>query len=286
MAKAEKDSGNKSEVIPGGTKVSDLPKSVGGTKDGAPNTNTLTDSANTAELTKGEAPKLAPVTTDAAAVTPKPPTAEPFADPGVIAGGRPERAPLSNRIPAPNEGAAKWDGKPLRNLKGDGFDGDEIDLDADAPPLPVMRTPAMAMMGSDSQPTVADLFAGFRKFARAVKARDWPTMFRTAGGLILVFSDIMDNGSHAGVTLADAEALAGADRLGVELATARNELSPVIAAGRGPQWFGGEPHPVSGAAVPLGVPKGADATAVDPQSLLVIFEAVMKLWEMFRKRRS
>lgn len=256
MAKAEKDT--KSETIVGGTKPSDLPKAVGGTKDADQNPTTNPPAVS-------ELDKLAPVTTDASAKTPTPPTA---------AG-------------APRPAAASVPGV------------DEIDLDAPNPPLPPMRGgkrlkpldededgPTVGKSGEKDPLTVADFLGNVREFIGAVKTRDWPRAFRSAGGLVLIFSDLMDSGNWSVFGTMDAGAGVGIDKLGVDLERCRNDLSQVVAAGRGPNWAGGDPHPLSGSPMPQGVPMGADSAAIDPQLLLVLFELAKKLFDAFKKNRG
>lgn len=263
MAKSEKDS--KSEAIPGGSKPSDISKEFGGTK-GVTNPAPSVPAEALKDVTPTDAESLAPVTTDASAKTPVPPTAS------AAVPRRPADVVGTNEIDldAPNPPLPKMSGgKRLKPLDDD-FD------DEDAP---------TAGKAGDKDPlTVTDFLGNVREFIGAVKTRDWPRAFRSAGGLVLIFSDLMDTGGFN--LFGTMDAAVNIDKLGVELDRCRNDLSQVVAAGRGPNWAGGDPHPLSGSPMPQGVPMGADSAAIDPQLLLVLFELAKKLYDAFKRNRG
>lgn len=282
MAKEKASEGSKSEVIPGGVKASDLPPSVGGTKGTTPTPAT----AN---------PGHAPVTTDAVASTPPVPAAPPVGDkvPPFNETAATVAPPGAGKLPS---GFLDDDAPPAgrSNLLPNRPDRDrgrerEIDLDEDAPPLPPMR----------SGPTVHDLIEGFDAFATATQNGNPQQMWRNGTDVMSAFGALMDHDDGPEVAFALAPPTRGVksampvvgmaqprslDRVGLKLATARNQLSTAVASGRSVQFAGGEPHPESGSPVAMGSPRGAEATAIDPQSLLVLFELVMKVWEMFRRK--
>ena len=257
--------GSKSKVVPGGTKAADFAKD----KDTATPPTPPGNAANANTPAAGEG--LAPVTTAAGMTTPVPPSEK---NPPVGAVGG-----------LPNPGV------------------DEIDLDAPAPPLPPMRggkrlkpldddefdddEPATAALPSPI--TVHDFVGNIKEFVAAIRDRDFPKAFRTAAFIISVYADLMDAESFGTFAFAKIPGTMVApldiDRVGLALASCRNDLSAAL-AGPGPKWTGGDPHPLSGSPMPMGVPAGGGAAAIDPQLFLVIFEVVSKLWEAFRKKRG
>lgn len=275
-----KDKDSKSEAVPGGTKASDVPAKFGGTKGDAPANPPGDDTTPTGraagtppdvERGEGDGPESrAPVTTDAAAHTPTAPGAmgppNPFADParrrqaeGVNPSvGRRDSIPAEMRHPGDDTGR----GGPS------GFTG----------------AAGGRLAGDHGEVTVADLMARFRDFAAAVRSREWSNVFRVGASIVSVFSDLMDGPGLFGVTLEDAQALEKTDEVAAELASARNELTAGIATARRQRWEGGDPHPLSGSPMPTGSPKGAEAGFIDPQTLLVIFELISRVFEMFRRR--
>jgi hypothetical protein len=154
-------------------------------------------------------------------------------------------------------------------------------------------------MAGAADVSVSDLAGNVREFISRVKARDWSGAWKSGGAIVSVFAGLMDSGAFSPLKLQSPGRASFSptgregptdrdyDRLGVELASARNDLSTALASGRRASWTGGDPHPESGSPMPQGAaPAHERHAAIDPQAILVLYELVSKIWSHFSEARQ
>lgn len=219
---------------------------------------------NAAPEVKPAEVKQAPITTDAAAITPQ--TAAEVSE---------KPAALPNTVPARDEvktatGAGDLDGRPVVAGTVPVKEADDTDDFTDGP-------------------TVAQLVARFRDFAAAVKSGEWRKAMQLGAEITFAVAHVFDSLGLSRTSAADAEALGTADSVGLMLATCRADAGAKL-AGVSSVSLKGETGPdlaASGTPQPLNPAnrvKGADAAGMDPATILVLIELVTKLWAAFRKR--
>lgn len=247
MAKDSKDTGSKSEAIPGGTKASDLPASVGGTS-GQP----------------------APVTTDAASHTPSRTAGESV----------PVRDVKPDDALAPSPGEFREG-----TLRGRSFG--PVREDEHFGPPPGMRATSSAAEGvsvGDMAGSVREFITRVRSHDWAGAWKAGAAVVHVFGDLMDsgAFSPLQISRVASSSGVAPETRQRDTGRITSELASVRNELSGSLASGRRASWHGGEPHPHSGSPMPAGSPSQAERhTTIDPQGLLVLYELVQKCWQHF-----
>lgn len=268
----------KSTHITGGTK---LPEQSGAQ-------NTPTEAATAADA-KAAPPDVVPPINEQALTEVGPPTVPPpvgEADANANPGAPPRSPGFAGPIRPSSVGAAR--DRNMGPVPPGGLD-DEIDLDFASPPLPPARSSLASLMGASDELSVADLFQKFRDVVDGIKNRDVSAVWKSGGAVLLVFADLMDRGAFDFTTLPVVGIQSGAhpiDKLGLELAACRNDLSGLVTSGRAVNWAGGEPHPMSGAPMAMGAPVGSGDAKIDPGTVLIIYELVMKVWEAIQKRRN
>lgn len=268
MAKDSKDTGSKSEAIPGGTKASDLPASVGGTSGASRSAADTSSGATPSPSTPSGQP--APVTTDAASHTPSRTAGESV----------PVRDVKPDDALAPSPGEFREG-----TLRGRSFG--PVREDEHFGPPPGMRATSSAAEGV----SVGDMAGSVREFITRVRSHDWAGAWKAGAAVVHVFGDLMDSGAFSPLQIsrvASSSEVApetrkrDTGRITSELASVRNELSGSLASGRRASWHGGEPHPHSGSPMPAGSPSQAERhTTIDPQGLFVLYELVQKCRQHF-----
>lgn len=271
MAKGDRD--DKSSANPGGTKASDLPASVGGTKGSESGGRSANEAPAVMNAPESNPPTgTAPVTTDAAAHTPQNPPRSGLGIPGddTRAYGSVNKAEAARRRAAGDPEFSQDD------------EDDEYGPSARG-----------AVGGKGAKADPADLVEGVREFTRAVKSRQWSQAFQTGTSILERFGQLMETGAfnehrtrpesisrRAGV-------FKEADSVGAELAAARNEVSQIHTQGPRFNWAGGGPDPTSGSPMPQGKPPANEAGSfADPQLIVILFELVSRVWDHFQSNRG
>lgn len=281
MAKGERDTGSKSEAIPGGTKASDLPASVGGTK-GTEGT-TPGNGGSTARENLADAQATA--ATDAGQTR-----AAPTSAPGVT--GVPETT-RRGTVPVRDETRATRGNPHLRDDEAED-DEDRVQIrrmisESSPSQLALLRSELAG--GAADETTVAQFIDMNKVFIVNIKNGNWSAAFKAGGDIVKIFADLMDTGGFHlfGTTGADAAALADVDAVGRQLRQLRADVSPVTSSSRALAWDGSDrpQDTLSGSPAPLAAAQApADPKGLDPASILVIIELVSKAWEMFKKFRN
>lgn len=272
MAKEKPGDASKSENVTGGSKAADFAPGGRANPSGPP---------ENADRSGNPIEGHAPVTTDAVANTP--PVGE--------AGAAPR-----NTVPARDEAnvpaAARGNTLTPNSPRASGLEPFDPSAETANRPKRAGVPKGMGRFVADAEDapdlTVRDFVGMVKEFTAAARARNWFVMFQTGGAIAAAFAQLVNGGGLFGTTQEDANALAGADNLAVELAQARAELGNTVGARAFLSFDGGnEPHPLSGSPMPLAAAQasGPDPKSFDPSMALVLFELVMKAFQAFRNRK-
>ncbi len=255
---------SKSETVTGGSKAADF-KPGGRAETHSPEPDTKPPVVSSEPTTQ------APVTTDAAASTPASGAA---AVPGNDSAGAIRSEGKFSR-------ADVEAGKPKTLHEQDREQFGLADLDK-----PVRSKPR-AVSGDMAPVTVKDFLGQVKEFTQAAKNRDWLSVLQGGSAILNTFAALVSEGNFFQATQADAAALSECAAVESELAACRADVGSHLASrGNVSLRMGDEPHPVSGAAMPLTAAQPDVKTSIDPQTLLVVVELVGKLLAWFRQRNQ